>query len=534
MPRSSVRYRPARRPAARAPHRPNRPFNKKAGREPTSTARHRTPLDGASPPSIGSDYRRTPRRLQGGAAGSRARARRGFRSPRGPSCLARTHLRSCRSSSASPQAFRQAPATAGMRERTPAPMKTSRVVSCSRPSCSPGGARRRDDPRRRRAAHARRVLVAGPQRVRGDRRLQWPTGLPSFADLAEAVAAGGGHGAGGNHRQPAATRGGNPFEFFFGPARAAPQGEPRASSAARAAGSGFVVAADGWIVTNHHVIDGATKVEVTFDDRDYCQRRGQGAGPVDRPRAAQGRRPTGSCRYLALGDSDALRVGDWVMAVGNPLLLEQSVTVGDRQRPRPQRARHHRPLVRELHPDRRRDQPRQLRRSAGQSRGRGGRHHHRHELRRREHRLLGAGQHAGGDRATSSRPPARCAAAISASSITNLDRDMAEAFGVGLHRRRPGAAGAAAQPGRRTPACATATSSSRSTASRSRTPATSSTTSRPRRRARRSSSTYLRNGKTMSATVTLEERPDGDAGRRRARPRAARARPSGWASSTRT
>ncbi len=162
----------------------------------------------------------------------------------------------------------------------------------------------------------------GPQRVSVTEGVA--TGLPGFADLAEAVL-------------PAVvtvravtignrpTRGGNPFEFFFGP-REQQQGEPR-EFRGEGAGSGFVVAADGWIVTNQHVIDGATKVEVTFDDRTTVAAEVKGQDPstdLALLKVATDR----ELPYLALGDSDALRVGDWVMAVGNPLLLEQSVTVG--------------------------------------------------------------------------------------------------------------------------------------------------------------------------------------------------------------
>jgi serine protease Do len=88
-----------------------------------------------------------------------------------------------------------------------------------------------------------------------------------------------------------------------------------------------VVGPDGWIVTNQHVIDGATKVEVTFDDKRTLSAEVKGQDPST-DLALLKVTADGELPYLALGDSDKLRVGDWVMAVGNPLLLEQSVTVG--------------------------------------------------------------------------------------------------------------------------------------------------------------------------------------------------------------
>ena len=176
------------------------------------------------------------------------------------------------------------------------------------------------------------------------------------------------------------------------------------------------------------------------------------------------------------------------MAVGNPLLLEQSVTVGIvsglgrsalditdlsfenfiQTDAAINRGNSGGPLV--------------------NLDGRGGRHQHRDELRRREHRLLGAGRTRWRRSSTSSRPTAGAPRLPRREHHQPRPRH-GRGLRRGLDRRRPGAGGAAAQPGARTPACATATSSSRSTASRSRTPATSSTTSRPRLRARRSSST---------------------------------------------
>jgi serine protease Do len=159
----------------------------------------------------------------------------------------------------------------------------------------------------------------GPQRVVGSGVAA--SGLPGFADLAEAVL-------------PAVVTvrsvtignrptGANPFEFFFG--QRGPQQEPQ-EYRGEGAGSGFVVAADGWIVTNYHVIEGATKVEVLFADRSVPAEV-KGLDPAT-DLALLKIETSADLPYLALGDSDRLRVGDWVMAVGSPMLLQQSVTVG--------------------------------------------------------------------------------------------------------------------------------------------------------------------------------------------------------------
>ncbi|HVR28521.1 MAG TPA: Do family serine endopeptidase [Thermoanaerobaculia bacterium] len=147
-------------------------------------------------------------------------------------------------------------------------------------------------------------------------------GLPSFADLAEAVLP-------AVVTVRAVTIGanrptGNPFEFFFGP-RSPRQGEPR-EYRGEGAGSGFVLSPDGWIVTNHHVVDGATSIHVEFGGRTF-EAELKGKDPTT-DLALLKLESGADLPYLTLGDSDTLRVGDWVMAVGSPLYLQQSVTVG--------------------------------------------------------------------------------------------------------------------------------------------------------------------------------------------------------------
>jgi len=159
-----------------------------------------------------------------------------------------------------------------------------------------------------------------------------PGYLPSFADLAEKVlpavvsvdaqTIGRADGRGGRRGSP------DPFEFFFGP-QAPPRGqgerEPR-EFRSDSGGSGFVISADGYVVTNNHVIEGATKVRVRLDGR-YFDAEVKGADPAT-DLALLKIDAGDDLEFLPLGDSDALRVGDYVMAIGNPLLLDHTVTVG--------------------------------------------------------------------------------------------------------------------------------------------------------------------------------------------------------------
>lgn len=163
--------------------------------------------------------------------------------------------------------------------------------------------------------------------------------LPSFADLAEAVDPAivsiqastiekGGQGRGGRGGQG----GQDPFEFFFGPRDRQQQpgrpgqGQEPEDFRSDAGGSGFVISRDGLVVTNNHVIEGATAVKVHLGDRDYVAEV-KGTDPATDLALLKidaGR----DLRYLDLGDSDKLRVGDWVMVVGNPLNLDKTVTTG--------------------------------------------------------------------------------------------------------------------------------------------------------------------------------------------------------------
>jgi S1-C subfamily serine protease len=97
----------------------------------------------------------------------------------------------------------------------------------------------------------------------------------------------------------------------------------------QALGSGFVIDKSGHVVTNYHVVEGASKVEVSFSGNDEMPATVVGTDPstdiaVLRIKGAQGR----SLTPLELGNSGVVRVGDAVVAIGNPFGLERTVTAG--------------------------------------------------------------------------------------------------------------------------------------------------------------------------------------------------------------
>lgn len=116
----------------------------------------------------------------------------------------------------------------------------------------------------------------------------------------------------------------DPFEFFFGP------GGPRQDMRPHkriGAGSGFFISADGLIVTNNHVVEGAEKIRVRLTDETEFSAKIVGRDPATDVALIKVD-AKGPFTFLTLGDSETLKVGEWVMAVGNPLAMEHTVTVG--------------------------------------------------------------------------------------------------------------------------------------------------------------------------------------------------------------
>ncbi len=137
---------------------------------------------------------------------------------------------------------------------------------------------------------------------------------------------------GGSNRyrmSPFQGEGGDPFEFFFGQPFGRRGQQPRGEDEDRKelqGGTGFVISEDGELVTNNHVIEGADKIEVRVG-RDRYTAKVIGRDPAT-DLALLRIDTKKKLTVLPLGDSDRLRVGEWVMAIGDPLNFDKTVTVG--------------------------------------------------------------------------------------------------------------------------------------------------------------------------------------------------------------
>ena len=161
----------------------------------------------------------------------------------------------------------------------------------------------------------------------------------SFADLAEQVSPAvvnisveknisGVDFNAGNAPQMPEGQGREFFERFFGEQMPQtpqmPQGRPQQSTGV---GSGFIIDEGGYVVTNHHVIDGANKITVTLADGETLEAELIGSD-ARTDLALLKIESDEKLPYVEFGESDEVRVGDWVMAVGNPFGLGGTVTVG--------------------------------------------------------------------------------------------------------------------------------------------------------------------------------------------------------------
>jgi serine protease Do len=129
------------------------------------------------------------------------------------------------------------------------------------------------------------------------------------------------------------------FERFFG-MPGGPNQSPRGQQAPRrqqprdrttqAAGSGFIISKDGFILTNNHVVEGATKIAIQFfEEDDEYEAKVVGRDPLTDSALLQlVEKPSHPLVEAKFGDSSQMEPGDWVMAIGNPFGLAHTVSVG--------------------------------------------------------------------------------------------------------------------------------------------------------------------------------------------------------------
>ena len=147
-----------------------------------------------------------------------------------------------------------------------------------------------------------------------------PAETNSFADAAEASLDGVVHVTTETMVENSYYSYDNFHDFFFGPSQ---HSERRPSMGS---GSGVVISSDGYVVTNNHVIDKADDIKVTFNNKKAYKATLIGTDPSTD--LALLKVDAADIPYIPYGNSDEVRVGEWVLAVGNPFNLTSTVTAG--------------------------------------------------------------------------------------------------------------------------------------------------------------------------------------------------------------
>lgn len=115
------------------------------------------------------------------------------------------------------------------------------------------------------------------------------------------------------------------FQYFFGVPKQNPN-QQREMPMQEASGSGVIISNDGYIVTNNHVVDGSSEIEVTLNDKRTFKAKVIGTDP--NTDIALIKIDAKDLPVIIFGNSDSLKVGEWVLAVGNPFNLTSTVTAG--------------------------------------------------------------------------------------------------------------------------------------------------------------------------------------------------------------
>lgn len=172
-------------------------------------------------------------------------------------------------------------------------------------------------------------LLGAPSSAWAEPAVREVQGLPSLAPLVDSVKSAvvnvevvsrAGREEGG------AEGGGNDFfDQFFGQRG---MQNPHPQQLRQGLGSGFVIDSKGYVLTNNHVVEGSQSIRVRFDDGRSFDGEVMGRDPSTDVALIKLRGNVGTLPSLKLGDSDAMRVGDWVVAIGNPFGLASSVSAG--------------------------------------------------------------------------------------------------------------------------------------------------------------------------------------------------------------
>jgi serine protease Do len=166
--------------------------------------------------------------------------------------------------------------------------------------------------------------------------------LPDFTELVEKVSPAvvnirttARFGSGASQPIPGLDENDPFYEFFrrFLPQQPSPQPrspQPRSPHGGRemprGLGSGFIVSADGYLMTNHHVVDGADEIIVTLPDR--REFKGKLIGSDQRTDVALVKIDASGLPTTRIGDSSRVKVGEWVIAIGSPFGFDSTVTAG--------------------------------------------------------------------------------------------------------------------------------------------------------------------------------------------------------------
>jgi serine protease Do len=180
------------------------------------------------------------------------------------------------------------------------------------------------------------LLLSTPPALAAPASAPLVTGLPDFTDLIDKVGPAVvnirttekvklGQGGTDDEMQELLRR------FFGQPApRPAPRGrrapQPQEEEVQRGIGSGFLISSDGYVLTNAHVVDGADEVIVTLTDR--REFKAKVLGSDKRSDVALLKVDAAKLPSLVIGDSGKIRVGEWVIAIGSPFNLDNTVTAG--------------------------------------------------------------------------------------------------------------------------------------------------------------------------------------------------------------